>query len=417
MGTETFLKMILDTPLDDPTLPENLDQAKNMSKNTDFDGSTQDLFVNNNMLLDTKVELSKEEIKNAMIQSYLSPMTGYGKYNLIGTLTDEINNLLSKKKVKGKTHKKKKKVLPLDVDQGNQNVKSKNAKTSTNKISTNQISTEREDTVPRSKREWIPSDHRLDNTDNEYILAWIKQKDELAYKKKQEIRKERRKKKSSNIEKAMESEVRERDSKASFKRWLRIKRREEKLTKSTNAISALMPDEKVATDPSSNSQDSNANANHDSRETKANEIDNQNDKQVKVDKTSISVSKDQEPPLQTGAHQPNQRIRKKKAKKAKNNDKPSPRKSQENHENCSNDMLKKRISYDEWLKQKRTEENIKKKIEMDKPSRYDDQTGKLICKIAKNRVSKILTSKKKVDSGKYLDKVKDRIDNPYNIRN
>ncbi|RDD40797.1 hypothetical protein TrispH2_008075 [Trichoplax sp. H2] len=413
MGTETFLSMILDTPTDDLVASESVDHAKNDSyKGSDVHEKYIDeaSFVSNN-LTSANIELSKDEIKTVLIQSYLSPRTGYGKYNLVGTLTQEINNLLSKKKVKRKNHRKKKKILPMDNQEQNQNRAADKEKKLLNKQSVDKSIKKEDDDASVVKKEWIPSDHRLDNTKNEYILAWIRQKDEIALKKRQEIKKERKQKKLSKEERLIQSEVRERQAKTSFKRWLRIKKREEKSANPVNNSSSVLSEKQVVATPQESNQD--VDVNHDNDQV--NEKYGQQDEQAHVEKASVSSSKHQETPLKKETSKVNQRRRKKKAKaKVKDEAKQSSSSNSQNHLAIRNDdILKKRISYDEWLKQKSMEDNMKKKMDKNKDSSYDEETSQLISKVAKKRMLNILASKKKVDCGQHLDKVKKTLDNPH----
>ncbi|EDV19876.1 uncharacterized protein TRIADDRAFT_61651 [Trichoplax adhaerens] len=413
MGTETFLSMILDTPTDDLVASESVDHAKNDSyKGSDVHEKYIDeaSFVSNN-LTSANIELSKDEIKTVLIQSYLSPRTGYGKYNLVGTLTQEINNLLSKKKVKRKNHRKKKRILPMDNQEQNQNRAAHKEKKSLNKQSVDKSIKKEDDDASVVKKEWIPSDHRLDNTKNEYILAWIRQKDEIALKKRQEIKKERKQKKLSKEERLIQSEVRERQAKTSFKRWLRIKKREEKSANPVNNSSSVLSEKQVVATPQESNQD--VDVNHDNDQV--NEKYGQQDEQAHVEKASVSSSKHQETPLKKETSKVNQRRRKKKAKaKVKDEAKQSSSSNSQNHLAIRNDDIsKKRISYDEWLKQKSMEDNMKKKMDKNKDSSYDEETSQLISKVAKKRMLNILASKKKVDCGQHLDKVKKTLDNPY----
>ncbi|XP_074660140.1 uncharacterized protein LOC141912702 [Tubulanus polymorphus] len=248
------------------------------------------------------------------------------------------------------------------------------------------------------RQQFYGSDHRLADTDNESILIWLKEKNKLQKQQRKQERAKKRKERQQLAEKAADRLERESEAHDAMLGWMKRKRHEEQLLKKRKKKekerlrkteeSTREPEEtsnRLKTDLSYNSGNSADGVNR----FEADRVDSR----FRDGPTNAEIASKLSHGGRPRSSYTYKSVSQKKAAKL----------AMEEEKRRRDELLKKRIAYDQWLKAK-AEEAIRqrrneKKKEAEEANRADPEYVKIIPDLAKNRCEKIDRNKKRIDTG------------------
>ena len=244
-------------------------------------------------------------------------------------------------------------------------------------------------TRTRSRSPKVKLDHQLKDTNNVKIREWLKEKNKEYRKIQRQKRNEAKKKLKEKQEEEEKRQAKFEKSEVAVKQWTENKKREAQLIRKKNREERAKSNQSFETVSTQDTQQK-------SNKTKDNAADkNINDRNDNA-KERVKTAKLRQPP--TKPPQPKIRSRPKTAvanqKKEETKEEPPSKEEEEK---------KKRISYDEWVAQKRKQdqEDMKKamKRKAEQLRKSDPEIDDVISKVGQNRISKIKEGKKRIDTG------------------
>ena len=292
---------------------------------------------------------------------------------------------------------------------------------------TSKASSSRTTGSPRSHLPREPTDHHLKTTHNEKLKEWLKEKDARYREARKEERQKRRAERQKKMIERTEKEERKQESDTRVDKWMKIKKKEAKKKQRENSRSRKLQDSGVNQQtsksyvvPGTRKRPQSAPANREFNGIQNGYNGNLHVNSGKPDLDTDGGAREPHPPNSkfiykrpvSGRIKLN--IQKRPQSASVGNSKPADMtirnsRSTENINLAKEQERKKRMSYDDWVSQKRKLDERKKELvkkQKEELAKSDPELARIVPGIAKKRIHRVLEGKKSIDTGmKKVDKM------------